>query len=184
MLDPDIPPGWSYNPSEWSERLPVLVLALAGCGIAAYLALYQVGVIPNVWEPFFGKGSSLILRQSSVAHLLPIPDAALGAVAYLLEAIADGVGGRSRWRTMPWVVLLLGLIAGALGLVGILLAIFQPALFGAFCTLCLASAACSVLAAGAVVDEVLASLRHLAREHARGRSWWQALWGPGSGVPA
>jgi uncharacterized membrane protein len=175
MVDRDVPPGWTYNPSEWSRRLPVLLLALAGCGIATYLALYQVGVIASVWEPFFGKGSSLILRQSSIAHLLPVPDAALGAVAYLLEAIADRVGGRSRWRTMPWVVLLLGLLAGGMGLVAVLLVIFQPVLFGAFCTLCLASAACSVLILGMVADEVLASWRHLTREHARGRSWWQAL---------
>jgi hypothetical protein len=49
----DIPPGWGHNPSKWSRRLPVLLLALADCGIATYLALYQVDVLPTVWEPLF-----------------------------------------------------------------------------------------------------------------------------------
>jgi hypothetical protein len=69
------------NPSAWSKRLPVIGLALLGCGIATYLGLYQVDVIRHVWEPFFGNGSEVILKQSTVAHLLPVPDALLGAGA-------------------------------------------------------------------------------------------------------
>jgi len=34
MTDQGVPPGWGHNPSRWSFRLPVLLLALAGCGIA------------------------------------------------------------------------------------------------------------------------------------------------------
>src|SRR3954454_11231365 len=144
MMD-DRPPGWSYNPLAWSERLPVLALALAGCAIATYLALYQLDVVAHVWEPFFGSGSRRILKESSIAHLLPIPDALLGAVVYVLDAAADVLGGRTRWRPLPWAVLLLGLISAALGAGGGGLAICQPVLFGAYCTLCLASAACSIL---------------------------------------
>ncbi len=48
------PPGWSYNPSGWSQRLPIVGLALVGFGIATYLTLFQVGVLSSVWEPFFG----------------------------------------------------------------------------------------------------------------------------------
>ena len=69
MSGPAIPPGWSYNPSAWSERLPVLALALTGFGIATYLGLYQLGAVPGVWEPFFGDGSYRILKESSIAHL-------------------------------------------------------------------------------------------------------------------
>jgi uncharacterized membrane protein len=176
-MDRDIPPGWSYNPSAWSERWPVLALALAGCGIATYLTLYQVHILSTVWEPFFGNGSTLILRKSAIAHLLPVPDASLGAFVYFLDVVADSIGGHDRWRSKPWAVLLLGLISTGLGFVGVLLAIFQPVLFGAYCTLCLGSAICSVLMVGAVLDEVLASLQHLARQHARGVSWWHALLG-------
>ena len=90
----ELPPGWTYNPSRWSERLPVLALALTGFGIAAYLGMYQLGAFPVVWEPFFGDGSHRILKESSIAHLLPVPDAILGAVVYLLDATAGSIGGR------------------------------------------------------------------------------------------
>ena len=75
MTDEGTPPGWGHNPSRWSHRLPVLLLALAGCGIATYLALYQVHVVAHVWEPFFGDGSRVILRESSIARLLPVLEA-------------------------------------------------------------------------------------------------------------
>jgi hypothetical protein len=96
----DRPAGWDYNPSGWLERVPILGAALMGFGIAAYLALYQLGVIPTVWEPFFGDGSERILH-SSLSRVLPVPDAALGAGEYLLEAVSGAMGGRTRWRTMP-----------------------------------------------------------------------------------
>jgi hypothetical protein len=92
----DVPPGWKKNPSRWFRRLSVIGQALTGCGIATYLALYQLDIVPSVWEPFFGDGSHVILKQSSIAHLLPIPDALLGAGAYLTEAILEAVGSRQR----------------------------------------------------------------------------------------
>src|SRR5579872_2393861 len=180
MTDSDVPPGWGHNPSRWSHRLPVLLLALAGCGIATYLTLYQVGVLHSVWEPFFGNGSTVILKQSAIAHLLPIPDAALGAFVYLLEALAELIGGESRWRTKPWAVVLLGLIAAGLGVAAIILVVCQRALFGHFCTLCLASAACSLLGCAFAAPEVWATLQHLRREHEHGVPWRQALRGAGA----
>lgn len=173
----DRPPGWTFNPSSWSGRLPVLGLALAGCAIAGYLALYQVGQLSRVREPCFGEGSRRILRESSIAHLLPVPDAALGALIYLFEAIADGVGGRARWRTLPGVVLVLALIAVGLAVGGLLLTICQWVLFEAYCTLCLASAACSVLAVGFVLAELLAALQYLKPQHEQGKPLWPLLWG-------
>lgn len=173
---PETPPGWDYNPSAWSERLPIVGLALLGFGIAGYLALYQWRILPTVWEPFFGNGSQVILN-SSVSHLLPIPDAALGAFGYLLDAVTGVIGGRGRWRSLPWLVVLFGLAVGPLGAISILLVILQPVLFNAFCTLCLASAAISVLMIGPAMDEVLASLQYIQREHRRGRSRWRVFWG-------
>ena len=78
---------------------------------------------------------------------------------------------------MPWVVIIFGLAVGPLGAVSIMLVIFQPVLFDAFCTLCLASAAISVAMIGPAADEVLASLQHVRRESARGRSLWRTFWG-------
>jgi uncharacterized membrane protein len=175
-VDRDPPPGWSYNPSSWSERLPIVGLALIGFIIANYLALYQLRVFTNVWEPFFGDGSRTILN-SSVSRILPIPDAALGAFGYLLDAITGIIGGRARWRKMPWIVVIFGLAVGPLGIISVLLVILQPVLFDAWCTLCLASALISVLMIGPAADEVLASLQFVKRERLQRHSLWRAFWG-------
>jgi hypothetical protein len=169
------PPGWSYNPSSWSERLPLIGLAIIGFGIAGYLALVQLGTIGRAWEPFFGRGSETILH-SGVSRLLPVPDAALGAAGYLLDAVSGGMGGGARWRTQPWVVVLFGIAVGPLGAVSLLLVILQPVLFHAWCTHCLASARVSVLLIGPAMDVLLASLQVLVRERRAGRSVWRAFW--------
>jgi uncharacterized membrane protein len=158
----DTPPGWSYDPSSWRERIPILVLALVGFCIASYLALYQLGVLKHVWEPFFGDGSERVLH-SVISRLLPVPDAALGAAGYLADVVSGVVGGRGRWRTLPWVVIVFGIAVGPLGAVSITLVIIQPLLVHGWCTLCLTSALISVLMIGPAMDEKLASLQHLKR---------------------
>ena len=173
---PDVPPGWDYNPAAWSQRLPIVGLALAGFGIATYLALYQLRVVPAVWEPFFGDGSRRVL-DSALSRAFPVPDAALGAFGYLLDAVGGAVGGPRRWRTMPWLVVLFGLAVGPLGVVSIALVIAQPLVVGAWCTLCLASAVASLLMIGPAMDEVLASLQYLRRVRAAGLPFWPHFWG-------
>lgn len=172
----DIPPGWTFNPSLWSQRLPIIAVATVGFGIAAYLSLFQFEIIDTVWEPFFGDGSRRVLT-SRVSHILPIPDAALGALGYLADAVTGAIGGTRRWRTMPWVVILFGIAVGPLGAVSVLLVILQPVLFDSFCTLCLASAVISVVMIGPALDESLASLQHLRRRKLQGGSLWRAFWG-------
>ena len=176
-----IPPGWSYNPSERRKRLVLVGCACVGLAIAIYLSLSQLGLLSSVWEPFFGSGSREVLH-SGVARLLPIPDALLGAAGYLVEVIAGAVGGRDRWHAMPWLVVVYGLSVAGLGLVSVVLVILQPALFHAWCTLCLASAAISITIIGPAMDEVLASLQFIRREGRRGGSFWGALWGRTSPV--
>ncbi|MFN8521445.1 MAG: hypothetical protein U0667_19150, partial [Chloroflexota bacterium] len=68
----ELPPGWDHNPSAWSHRRRVVGLALVGAGIASYLTLYQAGLIRQVWEPFFGDGSQVVLH-SWVSRTLPVP---------------------------------------------------------------------------------------------------------------
>ena len=170
------PVGWNYDPSEWSQRIPIVVLAVVGFVIASYLALYQLRVFPTVWEPFFGDGSLKILN-SGVSRILPIPDAALGALGYLADAVTGVIGGTKRWRTMPWMVIVFGLAVGPLGAVSVLLVILQPVLFDAWCTLCLASAVISVLMIGPAMDEFLASLQYLKHKSDSGESVWRAFWG-------
>jgi uncharacterized membrane protein len=171
-----IPTDWSYNPSSWSQRLPIVGLASIGFGIAFYLALYQWRVIASVWDPFFGTGSETILN-SGISRILPIPDAALGALGYLVDAVTGIVGGTKRWRTMPWIVIVFGLAVGPLGAVSILLVILQPVMFDAWCTLCLTSAVISVLMIGPAMDEMLASLQFVKKEWHEGRSLWRAFLG-------
>ena len=150
-------------------------LAIAGFAIAGYLALVQLGIAGQAWEPLFGRGSETILH-SAVSRLLPVPDAALGAAGYLLDAVSGAIGGRTRWRSKPWVVILFGIAVGPLGAVSLLLVILQPVLFHAWCTLCLASALVSLLMIGPAMDELLASLQLLVRERRSGRPVWRAFW--------
>ena len=169
------PDGWSYNPSAWSQRLPIVALALVGFAIASYLSLYQWRIVERVWEPFFGSGSREILN-SGVSRLLPIPDAALGALGYLADAVTGAIGGRDRWRRMPWIVVVFGLAVGPLGAISVLLVILQPVLYDAWCTLCLASAVVSVVMIAPALDETLASLQWLQHQRRAGRPAWHAFW--------
>jgi uncharacterized membrane protein len=175
MTDPSNPPGWTYNPSSWGERLWLIGVALLGLAISAYLAAYQLDLVDDVWEPFFGSGSQEVLH-SFLSKLLPIPDAALGAFAYALDAVTGGIGGTQRWRTMPWMVLLFGLAVGPLGIVSVFLVISQPVLLDAWCTLCLASAVVSVVMIGPAMDEVLASLQFLRGAYDRNIPLSRAFW--------
>lgn len=170
------PPGWEGNPSSWQQRLPIVAVALVGAGVATYLALYQYNVVDTVWEPFFGAGSATVL-DSKLSRVLFVSDASLGAIGYLADAVTGIIGGRARWRGMPWIVVVFGMAVGPLGAISILLVIAQPVLYGSFCTLCLASAVISLSMIPPAMDEVLASLQHLRRVHASGRSVWRAFWG-------
>jgi len=182
------PPDWSYNPSAWPERLPIIVLSVVGFIIAAYLAAFQFEIISTAWDPFFGDGTELILT-SSISEASPIPDAALGALGYLTDAVTGSIGGRKRWRTMPWIVILFGLAVGPLGAVSIVLVMLQPVVVGEWCTLCLTTAAISVVMIGPALDETLASLQYLKRISLDNqRSLWKAFWGfdsrPVTNVPS
>lgn len=175
----DTPPGWSYNPAAWGQRLPLVGLAVVGFVLAGYLALYQAGVFPTVWDPVFGSGSEIVLNSwiaKDTQKTFGVSDAALGALGYLADAVTGLIGGTRRWRTMPWLVVLFGVFVGPLGAVSILLVIMQP-FVGGWCSLCLVTAVISVLMIGPAMDEVLASLQHVRCEQRAGRSAWRAFWG-------
>jgi hypothetical protein len=171
-----VPPGQDTNPSRWRARLPVAVLAVAGCVISTYLALFQYGVLDTVWDPVFGDGSRKVLT-SSLSEALPVRDAAVGAVAYFAEFVLEVSGGRRRWHDRPWLVALLGLAAIGLGLVGLVLVVSQPVLTGTFCTLCVCSALVSFVVLALVRHEVLATAALVRRRRAAGRSLVSALTG-------
>lgn len=172
-----IPPGWTYNPSHWSERIPLVVVAAVGLAIALYLSAYQLRLVPSIWDPFFGSASSERILDSPISSVLPIPDALMGAIGYLLDAVTGVIGSTKRWKTMPWIVILFGVAVGPLGLTSLFLVIAQPVLFDAWCTLCLTSAAISTVMIGPAMDEVLASLQYMQRVKRSNLSVWKAFWG-------
>jgi uncharacterized membrane protein len=174
-----IPPFWDYNPSSWPQRVPLVIIAFVGFLIALYLGLYQLKIIPTVWEPFFGDGSERVLN-SKISKALPVPDALLGAFGYLLDVVTGIIGGIQRWRTKPWIVILFGFAVGPLGLVSVMLVIFQPVFVGAWCTLCIVTAIIFVVLISPAMDEALASLQYLQRVKKSGNSVWKAIWGKGS----
>jgi nucleoside-diphosphate-sugar epimerase len=174
-LGPDIPPGWDYSPSEWTQRLPIIVLAFLGFFLSRYMAAYQLGHIPAAWDPFFGAGTETIIT-SDLSRAWPVPDAGLGALTYLLEALSGVMGDRRRWRTMPWMVALFGFLVVPLGGVSIFFIIIQPIWIGTWCTLCLVAAAAMVIMIPYSLDEIIASAQFLKHRWRAGRPLWQVFW--------
>ncbi len=175
----DIPPGWSYSPSSWSQRLPIVALALFSFFLARHLAAFQMGHISTVWDPFFGDGTARIIT-SDVSKAWPVADAGLGAVSYLLEALSGLMGDRRRWRTMPWMVGMFGVLVVPLGGVSIFFIIIQPIVIGTWCTLCLVTAAAMVLMLPYTFDELVAMFQFLIRARREGQSVWKVFWHGGT----
>lgn len=180
---PDTPPGWSFNPSAWTQRLPIIALALVGLHVSRYLTAYQLGHVDNVWEPFFQggpdpKNGTEEIITSSVSQAWPVPDAGVGALTYLLEILTGVIGSRRRWRTMPWLVLLFGLMIVPLGVVSIFFIIIQPIWIGTWCTLCLVAAAAMLVQIPYSIDEIVATCQFLQRRRKAGASLLALLlWG-------
>ncbi|WP_233555668.1 vitamin K epoxide reductase family protein [Pontibacter oryzae] len=128
-MGPQVPPGWSYNPSSWPQRWIMIVAGFIGWVVSRYLAAFQLGYIDTVWDPFFGEASEKVLN-SSMSHSMPVSDAGLGAIAYTIEFLMGWMGSPARWRTMPWMVALFGILVIPLGLVHIFLVISQPIVVG------------------------------------------------------
>ena len=181
LTGPETPPGWSYNPSSWTQRLPIILLALVGLQVSRYLAAYQLGHVDGVWEPFFAgsaadprNGTEEIIT-SYVSEAWPVSDAAVGGYTYALEILTGIVGSRARWRTMPWLVVLFGLMIAPLGITSIFFIVIQPILLGTWSTLALVAAAAMLIQIPYSLDELLATLQFMRRRAKAGRSWLRVL---------
>ncbi len=169
MTGPDIPPGWDFSPSSWLQRIPIIALAFVGLFISRYLAAFQLGHSDSVWDPFFLDGSARIIT-SEVSQAWPVPDAGVGALAYVLEILTGIIGGRARWRSMPWLVLLFGLLIVPLGAVSIFFIVIQPIVIGTWCTLCLVAALAMLLQIPYSMDELVACGQFLREQRRLGKS--------------
>ncbi len=175
MEGADVPPGWSYNPSSWLQRAPIILLAFVGFLASRYMAAYQLGYITSVYDPFFGDGTMRVLT-SDVSKMFPISDAGLGALSYMLEILMGFMGDKARWRTMPWMVTFFGILVVPLGTVSIVLIILQPLAVGAWCSLCLLAATAMVVMIPATLDEVAAMIQFLIQSKREGKPLWRTFW--------
>ena len=179
-------PPWKHNPSSWGQRIPICVLAGVAFLIATYMALYQWRLIGDVWDPFFGEQTRLVL-DSEVSEIMRrwfrIPDAALGALAYLGDVVFGLAGSTRRWQYRPWLVLLFGLDVIPLGIVSAVLVVMQGAVVGAWCFLCLVTAVISLILVLLAYDEVWSSMLYLKRvwrETRKPKVVWNVFWGRAS----
>ena len=190
QMGPATPPGWSYNPSSWPQRSILIALGFAGMVVSRYLGAYQLGYIDSVWDPFFGfaDGTRPVL-DSEMSHMWPISDGALGGVAYTFEFLMGFMGAKSRWRTMPWMVAMFGILVIPLGLSHIALVMSQPAVVHHWSTLALLAAAVMLPMITLTVDEVVAMGQHVrdaVRRGDRDGSAWKVFWmggEPGDSTP-
>ena len=60
---PDAPPGWSYNPSSWPQRAPIIGLALIGFLLSRHMTAFQLGHITSLRDLFFGLGTERVLTS-------------------------------------------------------------------------------------------------------------------------
>ncbi|TWT90128.1 Vitamin K epoxide reductase family protein [Pseudobythopirellula maris] len=174
---------FGYNPSAWSQRVPICVIAAVAAAIAAYMAFYQWRLISYAWDPIFGDQTQRVL-DSQVSHRMRlwmlVPDAALGAFAYLGDAVFGLAGSTRRWQYRPWMVILFGIDVIPLGVVSAVLVVLQGTVVGSWCFLCLVTAVLSLVLIYFAYDEVWASLEYLYRLWRETHSWgevWRATWG-------
>ena len=175
MGGPDIPPGWDYSPSTWLQRMPIAAMGMIGFLISRYLTAYQLGHIDAAWDPFFGPGTETIIT-SKMSQAWPIADAGLGGVAYMLEILMALMGDKRRWRTMPWMVLMFGILVVPLGGVSIFFIIIQPIAIGTWCSLCLGAALAMLIMIPYSLDELVAMGQFMLDAKRKGKPFWQVFW--------
>ncbi len=175
LAGPDQPPGWTYNPSSWIRRWLGIALALLGFLISRYLAAHQLGYVAHAWDPFFGDGTDKV-TGSAISKSFPISDAGFGSVAYVLEVLTGFMGDRARWRTSPWIAVMSAMLVLPLGVTSIVLVITQPVVVGAWCGLCLISAAALLTSVPLAVHEAIAVGQFLLAAKTQQKNLWQVFW--------
>ncbi|MCW5701637.1 MAG: NAD-dependent epimerase/dehydratase family protein [Bradyrhizobium sp.] len=179
MDESTVPPGWTYSPSSWLQRLPIIALGFFGFLISRHLTAYQMGQVNAVWEPFFagasGKNGTEFIITSDVSRAWPVPDAGLGAAAYMIEVLMGAMGSAKRWRTMPWMVAFFFILVVPLGGISIFFIIIQPIVIGTYCTLCLIAALAMLIMIPLTLDEVVAMGQYMLRSVRAGRPFWRTF---------
>ncbi len=179
-------PPWRKNPSAWSHRIKVAILASIGAALAAYMSLYQLHLTASVWDPVFGGGTERVLASQlsqALYRIFHVPDALLGALAYSTEILFTLAGSTRRWQDRPWLVALFGVNVLALACAGVALVAAQGLVVKSWCFLCLATTLISLILAVLSAGEVYACLHYLGRVRRRSGRFqvvWDAFWGRAS----
>lgn len=163
MPGPETPPGWTYNPSSWTQRAPIIALGLIGYLLARPLAGYQLGHSTRMLE----------------SEAWPVSKLGLGAMIYLIEILSAYIGDTRRWRTMPWMVMLFGFTILPLGVTSILLTLRQLLALGEWCTFCVLSIAAMFLMIPLSLGEITATIQFLNYQRKKS-AFWKTLWRGGS----
>ena len=95
----------------------------------------------------------------------------MGGYTYVLEILTGLVGSRMRWRTMPWLVVLFGLMIAPLGITSIFFIIIQPVVIGTWSIIALIGAAAVLVQIPYSLDELLATCQFLRRRAQAGQNW-------------
>ena len=75
-----------------------------------------------------------------------------------------------RWRTMPWLAVLFGLMIAPLGVTSIFFIIIKPIVIGTWSIVALAGAAAVLIQISYSLDEMIATLQFLRRRSKAGQS--------------
>lgn len=111
-----------------------------------------------------------------------IPDAALGAIAYLGDAIFGLAGSTRRWQCRPWIVIIFGIDVIPVGIVSAILVVLQGTVVNSWCFPCLITAVISLTLVYFAYDEVWSCLLYLYRVWKRTKSF-TILWKTIAGQP-
>ena len=141
------------------------------------MAAYQLGYIPEIWDPVFGHEGTLQVITSALSRSFPVSDAGLGAALYGIEALCVWKGGCARWYTSPAFVLFFGVLVIPVGCVSTLLIISQPIVVGHWCFWCLLTAVCMLCMIALAIDEVYAAIQFLVRtRQVDPHDFWRTFW--------
>jgi uncharacterized membrane protein len=170
-------PTRSVAGPERSALLISAILAATGAALAGYLAAYQLGLVSRVWDPLFGSTESQRVLHSFISRKLPIPDAALGAGGYALEAtlllallVLTLLASPRRSSLHEWLKVAYGAVAIGMGISGAFLVGVQILVLHSFCSLCLMSATISWALALLSLPILSRGLRSLVAFHAHRRT--------------
>jgi uncharacterized membrane protein len=157
-------------PAGWRGRLDALnpLLALAGLGVAAYLAHVEVQEIEAVCGPV---GDCNTVQQSEYARLFGVlPIGVLGVAGFAAILVGWGVRRFGTGRATAWASVALLALTGFGTLFSIYLTFLEPFVIGASCLWCLSSAVIMTALYGLAVAPGCAAAAGVRRRPAPGFS--------------